>query len=327
MRSRTIAMALAALVAASAAQGASPPRRAHHALVYDEARRLVLLTAGSTPLDQGQRFQFFNDLWAWDGSTWRSIGASGDEMSGIGLAYDPDRKRVFSFGGYSGRSLEVLRALENDRWKELTPLHEMPVAEPGFVYDRARRRFVAFGGSQGPGRAAGDTWEFDGMSWTRVGVPGPPARQAHAMAFDARRGRTVVFGGMGEAPQGQRPPAFGDTWEYDGRAWTKVDSTGPVARNGAGVAYDSKRGLVILFGGAGEAGFLGDTWAWNGKSWRKLADQGPEPRVMGYLAYDAKRDRVVMFGGRKGWPDGDLNDTWEWDGKVWRRVAGDAPAK
>ena len=93
-----------------------------------------------------------------------------------------------------------------------------------------------------------------------------------------------------------------------------------MARNGAGATFDSRRGLVIVFGGAGPGGFLGDTWSWDGTAWRKLADTGPEPRVMGYLAYDRNRDRVVLFGGRKGWPDGDLNDTWEWDGVSWKKV-------
>ena len=86
------------------------------------------------------------------------------------------------------------------------------------------------------------------------------------------------------------------------------------------VAYDSKRGLVILFGGLGNDGFLGDTWSWDGTKWTRLAETGPEPRGMGYLAYDKRRDRVVLFGGRKGYPDGDLNDTWEWDGTRWQRV-------
>jgi hypothetical protein len=80
---------------------------------------------------------------------------------------------------------------------------------------------------------------------------------------------------------------------------------GPDPRNGAGAAYDSKRGLVILFGGAGADGFTEDTWSWDRTTWKKLADTGSEPRAMGYLEYDSNRDGVVLFGGRKGWPDGD----------------------
>ncbi len=130
------------------------------------------------------------------------------------------------------------------------------------------------------------------------------------MVFDAKRGRTVVFGGMGTAPEGQRPPTLGDTWEYDGSVWKQIQAAGPSPRMGAGAAYDSRRGRVILFGGMGESGFSGETWSWDGSEWKKLSDTGPAPRGMGYVTYDKARDRVVLFGGRKGWPNGDLADTW-----------------
>jgi len=305
----------------------APPKRAHHALVYDESREQVLLTGGSTPLNRGQSFQFFNDVWSFDGATWRLLAESGDRLSGIGLAYDTRRGRVVSFAGYNGQTADALRSLDGKEWRVLGRFAEMAAAEPGFVYDAERDRFVVFGGSAGQGRATGDTWEYDGTAWTRVAVAEPPPpRQAHAMVYDQRRKRTVLFGGMGSAKPGQPPPSLADTWEYDGRSWTRREASGPSARHAAGVAYDSKRGLVVLFGGAGADGFLGDTWVWDGAAWKKLSDSGPEPRAMGYLAYDKRRDRIVLFGGRKGWPDGDLNDTWEWDGASWRRIGAPAPA-
>lgn len=300
-----------------------PPRRAHHGMIYDEAGRRVLLTGGSTPLEGGRRFEFFNDLWAFDGTRWTPLAPSGGKWSGSGLAYDTRQKRVLAYGGYDGRgSLSALRFLEGDTWRTLAPHPELAAAEPGFVYDIRRDRFVAFGGSAGRGQANGDTWEFDGSAWSRVATAFPPARQAHAMVYDEARGRTFLFGGMGQGPQGERPPALGDTWEFDGRAWTAHHpAVGPSPRSGAGVAYDARRSRVILFGGVDSGGFKGDTWAWDGAKWQKLSDTGPEPRAMGYLAYDRQRDRIVLFGGRKGWPDGDLTDTWEWDGTSWRRFS------
>jgi len=297
-----------------------PPRRAHHALAYDEASRRVLLTGGSTPLDGGQRFELFNDLWAFDGTRWTRLPSSGTKSSGRRLAWDRKRNLLVSFGGYEGRSLADVRVLERDTWQVIGQHSEMPAAEPGFVFDSRRNRFVAFGGSAGQGKLYGDTWELEGDSWKRVATAAPPARQAHAMVYDERRDRTIVFGGIGPGQPGQPPPALGDTWEFDGAVWTERRVTGPEARHGAGVAYDSKRGIVILFGGLTSDGFKGDTWSWNGVEWRKLAESGPEPRGMGYIAYDKQRDRVILFGGRKGWPDGDLNDTWEWDGAAWRQV-------
>ena len=299
----------------------SPHRRAHHALVYDESRERVLLTGGSTPLDGGQRFEFFNDLWAFDGSSWSKLSESGDRMSGMRLVWDASQARVVSFAGYLRRYFGVLRTVRDDQWVTLGDFPDQAVAEPGFVFDRQRNRFVVYGGSTGPGQARGDTWEFDGTTWTQVPVTGPGARQAHAMVYDEKRGRVVLFGGLGTAPRGTQPPSFGDLWEFDGRSWTaRREPGGPGPRHSAGAAYDSKRGLVILFGGVDSAGFSGETWSWDGIAWKKLASSGPEARGMGYLTYDRKRDRVVLFGGRKGWPDGDLNDTWEWNGTAWERV-------
>jgi hypothetical protein len=228
---------------------------------------------------------------------------------------------VVSFGGYMGRSVGLLRALVGDQWNTLADHAEGAAAEPGFVFDPRRDRFVAFGGSAAMGQARGETWIQSGTGWNRLAAPGPAGRQAHAMVQDEKRDRTVLFGGMGSGPAGQAPPLLADLWEFNGTAWTKRTADGPSARHSSGAAYDSKRGVVILFGGVGSSGFLGDTWSWDGTAWIKLADSGPEPRGMGFLAYDKKRDRIVLFGGRKGWPDGDLNDTWEWDGAGWRRIA------
>lgn len=250
----------------------TPPRRAHHALVYDESRQRVLLTGGSTPHDGGQRFEFFNDLWAFDGKTWAALGESGDKMSGMRLAWDGVNRRELSFGAYTGRSIGLLRALTGDQWTTLGENADMPAAEPGFVFDSKRNRFMALGGSSGPGQALGDTWEFDGAAWTRSSAASPPPRQAHAMVFEERRGRILLFGGMGAAPRGQRPPALGDTWEFDGTRWTELKVPGPGARNGAGIAYDSKRDRVVLFGGrkGWPDGDLNDTWEWDGATWRRI---------------------------------------------------------
>ncbi len=299
----------------------TPPARAHHAMVYDEDRQRVLMTGGSTPVDQGRNFVFFNDAWTFDGSRWAPLERSGDRMSGMRLAFEAPAKRVISFGGYNGAALAELRWFENGAWRTIGRNADMPAAEPGFVYDARRNNFVAFGGSASQAQVHSDTWIFDGRAWTKLAIPGPSARQALAMTYDERRGRTVLFGGMGKAPAGQAPPPLGDTWEFDGSAWTQSSAAGPSPRHSAGIAYDSKRGLTLLFGGLDSTGFRGDTWAWDGSAWKLLATDGPPARAMGYLAYDRRRDRVVLFGGRMGYPNGDMNDTWEWDGERWRRAA------
>jgi hypothetical protein len=329
MRAGTLVVLGTVLLApASAAQTAAqtaaptPHRRAHHAMVYDQANRVVLLSGGRTPLEAGRRFRFFNDVWAFDGTRWRFVDTSGAELSGFRLAFDADKNRVVSFGGFLGRAgVGDLRVLDAGRWRTLGTHPELTASEPGFVYDSRRKRFVMFGGSYSKAGDAG--WILDDAGWTRITAAGPPPRQAHAMEYDEHRGRVVVFGGLGarDTPN-QRPPILGDTWEFDGARWERLTVEGPSPRASPGIAYDSKRRSMILFGGVGGDGtMLSDTWSWDGRAWKLLAQSGPEPRAMGYLAYDRHRDRIVLFGGRRaGWPNGDANDTWEWDGAAWRRA-------
>src|SRR5688572_13354686 len=114
---RLIASITAVAITCTAVDAQSPPRRAHHSLVYDTAAKRVLLTGGSTPANGGNSFTFFNDLWAFDGTAWTERPASGEKMSGIGLAFDSRRSQVVSFGGYAGNSRGDVRLLSENGWR------------------------------------------------------------------------------------------------------------------------------------------------------------------------------------------------------------------
>ncbi|MBI3892296.1 MAG: hypothetical protein HY303_12305, partial [Candidatus Wallbacteria bacterium] len=65
------------------------------------------------------------------------------------------------------------------------------------------------------------------VSWTQRTADGavgsPAARNNHAMAYDATRGVTVLFGGA--------PSSGGltnDTWEWNGTTWTMTTANGAV---------------------------------------------------------------------------------------------------
>ena len=119
------------------------------------------------------------------------------------------------------------------------------------------------------------------------------------MAFDATRGRTVMYGGF----RGDGDDATtSDTWEWNGSSWTQV-AYGPAERAFA-VMTAFPPGRVLLFGGFAEGnGFdivYNDTWTFDGTSWQKLAsgtfaDPGGHETLA--AVYDALRSRVVLFGG------------------------------
>lgn len=88
-------------------------------------------------------------------------------------------------------------------------------------------------------------------------------------------------------------------------------------RSGHAMAYDSARGLTILFGGIDTNGvILNDTWQFDVHGWKKLTPaHAPSPRYRHTLSYDASTGTIVLFGGRDA--NVSLGDTWEWNGTDW----------
>ncbi|MBI5543754.1 MAG: hypothetical protein HY901_07710, partial [Deltaproteobacteria bacterium] len=195
------------------------------------------------------------------------------------------------------------------------------------AYDEARRRVLLFGG--GDGNA--DTWEWDGSSWSertpkdpeKDGNPSP--RKGHAMAYDAARGRVVLFGGE------YKGSVLQDLWEWDGASWAlrTLEGPAPSARARHALAYDRERERVLLFGGEVPDGswdktFLDDLWEWDGARWHLLgAGGGPPARSEHGMVFDPERKRLLLFGGRVKDSVGDNTvhqDTWEWDGAAWSKI-------
>jgi hypothetical protein len=79
------------------------------------------------------------------------------------------------------------------------------------------------------------------------------------------------------------------------------------------MAYDSDRGVTVLFGGSlfTPADFfpLDETWEFDGTQWRRIIIDGTSPskRTGGAMCYDTVRQEMVLFGG---FNSRRLKDTW-----------------
>jgi hypothetical protein len=180
---------------------------------------------------------------------------------------------------------------------------------------------VLFGGARPSGGAElDDTWEWDGLRWQRMtdsGASGnPPGRVLHAMAYDDSRGRVVLFGGASLASG--KPEPFGDTWEWDGRAWRRIDVTGPEARDHVAMTYSpAHRAIVLHGGGTPAAGMLGDTWLYDGRAWTRLLDAGPA-RGRHRLVYAPAERTVLLYGGYDGRRR--TSEIWTLRARAWERL-------
>ncbi len=155
------------------------------------------------------------------------------------------------------------------------------------------------------------------VEWSQRVVSGPSARVQHAMAYDAARGITVLFGGN------NRTGHNAETWEWNGTAWTQRVVSGPSARSSHAMAYDAARGVTVLFGGSDAIARNAETWEWNGTAWTQRVVSGPSARVEHAMVHDAARGVTVLFGVNA---DG-IGETWEWNGTAWTQRVVSGPSQ
>jgi len=208
-------------------------------------------------------------------------------------------------------------------WTMATPATQ-PTARraAGAAFDFTQASALLFGGLQTGNVNLDDTWAYDGATWTQL-TPAtvPPPRWGHRMVLDSRRARIVMFGG--------RSPTLtataNDTWEWNGTDWTQVmTANAPSPRAFYSMAFDERRGKVVLFGTQSGSTFAGgdETWEYDGTDWALIPTPTTPPGLeTPAMAYDKGRGVVVMFGGWNGQSGTLYNSTWEYDGNEWTQRA------
>jgi len=229
-----------------------PPPRSGHALVYDAARGRVTMFGGwgtTSPIT------YHGDTWFYDGTDWSPANpaASPSPRTLHAMVYDPVRRRVLLFGGYSPTQFYVAEtwAFDGTNWSQLAPVLSPPArGRHALAYDARRDVVVLFGGLAT--FAFNDTWEFDGGNWTqRTNVGSPSSRFDHAMTYDAQAGCVLMCGGYANVTL-----ALQDSWHYDGVIWTHlVPNIGPPPGGPHGLVCDITRGRLIAYDGK-----VGETW-------------------------------------------------------------------
>ena len=192
------------------------------------------------------------------------------------------------------------------------------------AYDAASGTVVLFGGFNRKG-PLGDTWTWNGATWTKqVAAAYPPARDEAAIAYDAATGTVVLFGGFG------RLGPLGDTWTWNGASWSKqVPVTRPPVLGRPSMAYDATASrTAVLFGGINSKGACtSGTWTWDGSTWTRQAPATSPPAREAAHRWPTTRPpgTAVLFGGAGS--HGLLGDTWTWDGSTSPAGPGDQPAR
>ncbi len=230
---------------APAGPGAPSPRHLH-AMSYDSARGVVVLTGG---IEAGL---ILDDTWEWDGFTWQ-LRAAGPAGAGgprhwHAQAYDESRGVTVLYGGFP--STPETWEWDGNVWTAVTTPTIPAVGERhmhAMVYDAGTQRVLMFGGLDQTGML-GDIWAYDGADWTPVNPqpgPTPTPRLNASWAYDRSRGVSVLYGG--EDVNGL---IQSDTWEWDDATLTWTPIPAPITpRTWHAAAFDTARCHVVVYGG------------------------------------------------------------------------------
>lgn len=245
--------------------------------------------------------------------------------TGHAMAYDAGHHAVVLFGGLgptaAGGAIEDQRSLwswNGQGWSLVSTGTGGPSPRntAGLVFDAAVGRLVVFSGRQGTTPTAqglADTWEWNGAAWSPVTGSTPGARVHFAIAYDAGRLRTVLYGGF--------DPSHGtdlqDVWERNGSVWGTTGVMGRDSTFAPVAVYDATAAVTWIFvSRTTDRTML--TYAWNGDSLH-LAN-GAGPALTGYAAAPlVAASGALVFGGSDGVTL--LADTWRWDGSTWTKLA------
>lgn len=288
----------------------------------------------------------YGSTWSWNGTDWSLLVPTGSPSApparlDASMAYDPDNRTLIMFGGQAPDGvLDDTWSWNGSGWTKLVPA-TAPSARygAGLAYDSVTHQLVLFGGmGVQPGGTfgeLGDTWTFNGRTWTQqTTLTSPSPRLAPALA-PAPGGGLVLFGGYSGngvpsvVHQSLLPPGQfdSDTWTWGAAGWTRQSAAGPPARYQAGAAYypGSHRTVVVAGCCNSAGGFLTDTWEFDGAGWSQVTrSDAPSPRSGAAAVYDSARRQVLLFGGYGG--DGFLADTWTYGPTGWsQQTPGNSP--
>ncbi len=286
----------------------------------DPARGRLVLYGGRSANDVVR-----GDTWEWSGRTWelKDPGLLRPECDDGSLDGD-DPFNGMTYHGALGLTLLVCRYLQ--------PRQAPPLPAGGTDVLRA------FG--------------WDGSAWRSVAIdaaPAPGGRTGAVLAYDAARGRTVLFGGNRSALvfPGAADTTLGDTWELEAvptssvgapprLRWIEPTLTGPTppGRDRHAMVYAPSLGGVVMFGGVSadpDRHTLDDLWIFDGATWTEVPRSGawPPARALHALTVDPRTGAVGVIGGVADEPTSTsvdslgegLSDAWWFDGSTWTQTA------
>ena len=232
------------------------------------------------------------------------IGAGADSESrvrAVSLRASNSRWRisdgeVLLYGGSGpGGALRDTWIWKGAGWREVTPgrserLPGSTAHRTCMAYDKKNKQAVLFGGyTDAPPYLTNATWTWDGRKWTlRTPASSPCPRVFAGMAYDAVSEKIVLVGGEANYVSKQ------DVWLWDDANWTEQTAANLPDLVLAAMAYDIRRGQMVLFGGYN--GNVLSTTTWTQRIACAAGVCVPRLATTGHDAADVNASRLAAAG-------------------------------
>jgi hypothetical protein len=267
-----------------------PPARSDAALAYDPVRKSLILFGGTSYYGQS----VYGDTWEWNSTSraWTQLfpTTSPDALSGHGMVTDTVRNKILLFGGMGsnywfgpGYGIPYKDPIRNEvwewdgntvTWKDRTPVVSSstptPRQYPIMAFDEGRQKLFLFDGPNymtGYPTSLSAFWEWDPISagWAQRDS-GDSLDYGYSIyvAYDSIRRREVLLTDAYDSATSNN-----ETWEIDAKGptyYVRALANTPSSRSGAAMAFDSGRGVVVLFGGSSTQ-YVNETWEYKVSGW------------------------------------------------------------
>jgi hypothetical protein len=303
-----------------------PTARYGHTMVYDSARKRIVLFGGRT----GNGKQDLGDTWVFKDGDWTQIDTPNAPGARVlaDAVYDPLRDRVVLFGGATITADNKTITPYHDTWEFdgttwTKVLADGPaVDKPDMVWDAARNVLFMLAVDS---KFATHQYTYDPAvpAWNeKTGIGLPTCANQGAMVFQARNNTIFYTGGACTGSS-----AVEDNLEWDGDKWNPITVKVNVGRvYGEALAYDASREETLLFGGNPAIGGLprNSLWVYNG-DWTPLGDANltPPARSLFVFRTDPVTGVIWLYGGVD--PNTLYADLWKFQFGKWQRVVAPNP--
>ncbi len=288
----------------------NPGPRSRHGLVYDSAEESIVLFGG---VDWGTG-ECQSDTWILKRSKWKKVRS--DQTPPCrhrgAMVFDSERGFTVLFGGQTQDRTGWPMLNDTWTWQDgswwlqphrgwfwKSPAHRCGHA---MAFDEELGATVLFGGINVHDQPLGDTWIYDGATWSQVKGEGPPARRYASFAFHPELKGCLLHGGAVDDNGRQK---FGDTWLFRDSKWTSMgENFDTDARDDHAMAFDHSSGRMLMLEGLlrdHQGSVKREVLMLSSGGWRTIKVNPLHPRLQcSPLAYAPKLGGLVMYGGETG---------------------------